>query len=58
VEGKVQAINHMDEKKKHIYITNKIFYSTTFENPLDHSLPKEEDAIPSDSSSNTDLNNL
>ena len=54
-EGKLQAMNHSDEKKKHIYVYNRIFFSITQDTPLNHSLDKGEELIPTGSSSNTDL---
>jgi len=48
----------MDEKRKHIFIQSNIFFSVTQDTPYDHRLEKGEDAIPSASSANVDLNNL
>ena len=32
-EGRIQAMNHSDEKKKHIYVYNRIFFSITQDSP-------------------------
>jgi protein TIF31 len=48
----------MDDIKKHIYIYNKIFFSIAQDTVFHHNLSKGEDAIPSSSSANSDLNNL
>jgi hypothetical protein len=58
VEGKVKAINHMDEEKRHIYIFNKIFMSATTETPYDHKVSKEEEVLPSSTSVSADILNL
>jgi protein TIF31 len=55
VEGKLQAMNHSDEKNKQIYVFNRIFFSITQDTPLTHSLDKGEELIPTGTSSNTDL---
>lgn len=54
-EGKIQAMNHSDQKKKHIYVHNRIFFSITQDTPTNHTLDKGEELIPTGSSSNTDL---
>lgn len=48
-------MNHADEKRKHIYVYNRIFFSITQETPYNHSLNKGEQIVPTGSSSNTDL---
>ena len=58
VDGKISPLNPTDDKKKHIYIYNKIFFSIANETPYDHSQEKGEDATPSSSSINTDLHNI
>lgn len=55
VEGKLQAMNNSEEKKKHIYVYNRIFFSITQDTLLNHSLDKGDDMMPTGSSSNTDL---
>ena len=49
VDGKISPLNPIDDKKKHIYIYNKIFFSIANETPYDHSQEKGEDATPSSS---------
>lgn len=58
VDGKIAPLNPTDDKKKHIYIYNKIFFSIANETVFDHSQEKGEDATPSSSSINTDLINI
>jgi hypothetical protein len=58
IDGKISALNPTDEKKKHIYIYNKIFFSIANETVYDHSQEKGEDATPSSSSINTDIINI
>lgn len=58
MDGKIAPLNPTDDKKKHIYIYNKIFFSIANETVLDHSQEKGEDATPSSSSINTDLVNI
>lgn len=58
VDGKISPLNPTDEKKRHIYIYNKIFFSIANETPYDHSQEKGDDATPSSSSINTDLINI
>ena len=58
VEGKISPLNPTDDKKKQIYIYNKIFFSLANETVYDHSQEKGEDATPSSSSINTDLINI
>ena len=37
VDGKISPLNPTDDKKRHIYIYNKIFFSIANETPYDHS---------------------
>lgn len=37
IDGKISALNPTDDKKKHIYIYNKIFFSIANETVYDHS---------------------
>jgi hypothetical protein len=37
VDGKIAPLNPTDERKKHIYIYNKIFFSIANETVYDHS---------------------
>lgn len=58
IDGKIAPLNPLEEKKKQIYIHNKIFFSIANETPFNHSQEKGEEAAPSSSAINTDLINL
>ena len=51
-------MNHSDERRRHIYVHDRIFFSTTHD-ASPSSLPdKPDEMIPTGSSANTDLHNL
>lgn len=40
IDGKISPLNPLEEKKKQIYIHNKIFFSIANETPYNHSQEK------------------
>jgi protein TIF31 len=51
-------MNHADEKKRHIYVYDRIFFSLTQDTLLNHVFEKGDDMVPTGTSANTDLLNL
>jgi protein TIF31 len=58
IDGKITPLNQGDEKKKHICIYNKMFFSIANETVYDRSQLRNDDSTPTSSTFNTDLINI